>query len=286
MRVLILSALLACAAAAPSGAIITPLASVLAPAVAIPAAIPTIPPGDLEAAAINAQVEAEDRARALADKERELAEQAAAATEDKTVEVVSEVKEKADDSVWTEEEKKWQALEALNVAQAKLQGAMAGYDGAIAANAPALAKSALAGTVLVPAPYIPTAVFAAPGIVAPVAKAAEPAKLETEEPKPETPAEVAAPLIETKSSLPEGEKTEAVAIEAEKPAGPKPAESEIKPVAIPFSSLLAAQPLALAAPWTLGLAPIALPYAASTTVINGQLVGGQVLAPTVLKTQW
>ncbi|XP_063371036.1 pupal cuticle protein PCP52-like isoform X2 [Cydia amplana] len=67
MRVLILSAIFACAAAAPS-------APVVAIAPIIPAAIPTLSPGDLQAAAINAKVQAEDQARAIAEQTRLAAE--------------------------------------------------------------------------------------------------------------------------------------------------------------------------------------------------------------------
>lgn len=62
-RQITITAILACAAAAPSGAFIAPLAAPVAPLVAIPAAIPTLSPGDLQAAAINAKVQAEDQAR-------------------------------------------------------------------------------------------------------------------------------------------------------------------------------------------------------------------------------
>lgn len=62
------------------------------------------------------------------------------------------MKEKTEDGFWEGEDKKWQALDAVNIAQAKLQGsvaniegAVANFEGAVAANAPELAKSALSG---------------------------------------------------------------------------------------------------------------------------------------------
>ncbi|KAI8441554.1 hypothetical protein MSG28_015139 [Choristoneura fumiferana] len=131
---LILSAILACAAAAPSGAI-------LAAVPIIPAAIPTLSPGDLQAAAIDAKVKAEDQARALADEARLAADQARDAAElaieNQKVQIEENndgAKEKSEDLFWNVEDKKWQAVDAVKTAEAKI-------DGDVASNAGAIAKS-------------------------------------------------------------------------------------------------------------------------------------------------
>ncbi|XP_050678871.1 cuticle protein 38-like [Leptidea sinapis] len=131
MRVLIVAAaFLACAAAAPSGALLAapyahgysglalghagPLAYAAAPvAVAhAPVAVaPTIPPGDLQGAAIDAHVEASDHARASVDAAREYHDQA------------SELQGRA---VNAAEDHAWQAVDAVQTAQAQIDGAAAG----------------------------------------------------------------------------------------------------------------------------------------------------------------
>ncbi|CAH1643009.1 unnamed protein product [Spodoptera littoralis] len=166
MRVLIVAAVLACAAAAPSGllgasyghgllghaglaaahaapyALAAPLAVATAPLavahaahVAAPVAVahaahvagpalPTISPGDLAGAAIDAHVEAADHVRAAADAAREYHDQA------------SELHGQAINAA---EDHSWQAVDAVKTAEAQLDGAAAGA-------APVLAKQ-LAGHV-------------------------------------------------------------------------------------------------------------------------------------------
>lgn len=128
----ILSAILACAAAAPSGAI-------LAAVPIIPASIPTLSPGDLQAAAIDAKVKAEDQARALADEARLAADQARDAAElaieNQKVQIEENndgAKEKSEELFWNVEDKKWQAVDAVKTAEAKIDGDVANNAGAIA----------------------------------------------------------------------------------------------------------------------------------------------------------
>lgn len=137
----ILSAILACAAAAPST--IFGAAPVAIPGIPALAAIPTISPGDLQAAAIDAKVQAEDLIRATADKNLEIAGQIIEGQSEKTLEAKNLVNEKSQEAFWEVEDKKWQALTALQTAQAKLEGI-------VASNANLLGQ-----TVLVPAPIVP-----------------------------------------------------------------------------------------------------------------------------------
>ncbi|XP_046975098.1 larval cuticle protein F1-like [Vanessa cardui] len=136
MRVLIVAAaVLACAAAAPSGALLAhgspyahgllghgaPLAVAhgaayglahAAPlAVAHAPAVPTIPPGDIQGAAIDAHVDATDHARAAVDAAREYHDQA------------SELQGQAINAA---EDHAWQAVDAAQTAQAQVDGAAAG----------------------------------------------------------------------------------------------------------------------------------------------------------------
>ncbi|XP_047541639.1 larval cuticle protein F1-like [Vanessa atalanta] len=136
MRVLIVAAaVLACAAAAPSGALLAhgspyahgllghgaPLAVAhgaayglahAAPlAVAHAPAVPTIPPGDIHGAAIDAHVDATDHARAAVDAAREYHDQA------------SELQGQAINAA---EDHAWQAVDAAQTAQAQVDGAAAG----------------------------------------------------------------------------------------------------------------------------------------------------------------
>ncbi|XP_072937500.1 uncharacterized protein [Epargyreus clarus] len=168
MRVLIVAAaFLACAAAAPSGALLAapyghglighaapyahglvghaaPLAvahaAPLAVAHAVGPAAPTISPGDIQGAAIDAHVVASDHVRASADAAREYHDQA------------SELQGQAINAA---EDHSWQAVDAVQTAQAQLDGAAAGV-------APVLAKQ-LAGHV---APVVGHAAYAAPAVVA------------------------------------------------------------------------------------------------------------------------
>ncbi|XP_061726402.1 pupal cuticle protein PCP52-like isoform X2 [Cydia pomonella] len=237
MRVLILSAIFACAAAAPS-------APVVAIAPIIPAAIPTLSPGDLQAAAIDAKVQAEDQARAIAeqaklaaeaardqaelalegqkplayaapapvlaiaaptpgdlqaaaidakvqaeDQARAIADQARLAAEiareqaklalegqkEKVEEVTSIVKEKNEEQFWNVEDKKWQAVDAVKTIEAKI-------DGAVANNAEALAKSVI--PVVASIPY--ANLVYAPGLI-PLVKEDKITKTAEEKDKIETP---------------------------------------------------------------------------------------------------
>ncbi|XP_048002219.1 pupal cuticle protein PCP52-like [Leguminivora glycinivorella] len=216
MRVLILSAIFACAVAAPSSPVVA-----IAPI--IPAALPTLSPGDLQAAAIDAKVQAEDQARAIADQARlaadvardqvelalegqkpiayaapapvvaivatnpgdlqaaaidakvkaedearAIADQARLAADvardqaelalegqkEKGEEVTSIAKEKSEELFWNVEDKKWQAIDAVKTVEAKI-------DGAVANNAEALAKSLI--PVVAPLPY--ANLVYAPGLI-------------------------------------------------------------------------------------------------------------------------
>ncbi|CAB3262055.1 unnamed protein product [Arctia plantaginis] len=129
MRVLIVAAVLACAAAAPSGLLAAPYGHGLAghgglalahgaslavghAAIAHAGpALPTISPGDIAGAAIDAHVEAHDHVRASVDAARELQGRAVNAAEDHS----------------------WQAIDAVKTQEAQLDGAAAGV-------APVLAK--------------------------------------------------------------------------------------------------------------------------------------------------
>ncbi|XP_046963476.1 larval/pupal cuticle protein H1C-like [Vanessa cardui] len=166
MRFLIVTAaIFACAAAAPSSALLAtsyssgvinhgapwaaayaaPLAVAAAPlavAHAAPVAVPTISSGDVQAAAIDAHVEAADHARATVDTVRQINDQAA------------EIQGRAINAA---EDHAWQAVNAAQTAAAQIDGA--------AANAsPAIARQA-AGQVAPVAAYA-APVFAAPALAA------------------------------------------------------------------------------------------------------------------------
>jgi hypothetical protein len=104
-----------------------------APSAPLLAIAPAIP-GDLQAAAIDAKVQAEDQARAIADQARLAAEAALEGQKEKIEEVTSIAKEKDEELFWNVEDKKWQAIDAVKTVEAKL-------DGAIASNADTIAKS-------------------------------------------------------------------------------------------------------------------------------------------------
>lgn len=146
----IVAAVLACAAAAPSGLLAAPYghglvghaglavahaapyavahAAPLAVAHAAPA-LPTISPGDIQAAAIDAHVEASDHVRAASDAAREYHDQA------------SELHGRAINAA---EDHSWQAVDAVKTAEAQLDGAAAGV-------APVLAKQLVGHAPLVAA---------------------------------------------------------------------------------------------------------------------------------------
>lgn len=114
-------------------------------------ALPTISPGDLQGAAIEAHVDASDHVRASVDAAREYHDQA------------SELQGQAINAA---EDHSWQAVDAVKTAQAQLDGAAAGV-------APVLAKQ-LAGHVAPVAAYAAPAVYAhgaplAHGYAAPLA---------------------------------------------------------------------------------------------------------------------
>ncbi|XP_034838609.1 pupal cuticle protein PCP52-like [Maniola hyperantus] len=132
MRVLIVSALLACASAAPSVlnylpytafplAPVAPYAALpVAPVAVAPIVAPEVPAGDIQAAAIDAQVKANDEAQALADKARELQEQAAENIDEGVAEANDITKEKSEEAFWAAEEKKNQELNEAQIAEARL----------------------------------------------------------------------------------------------------------------------------------------------------------------------
>ncbi|KPJ11025.1 Pupal cuticle protein PCP52 [Papilio machaon] len=178
---IVAAAVLACAAAAPSGALLAApyahglvgLANPYAVAHAAPLAVahaapalPTISPGDIQGAAIDAHVEASDHARAAVDAARELHDQA------------SEIHGQAANAA---EDHSWQAVDAVKTAQAQLDGAAAGVAPVLAkqlaghvapvaayAAAPALIGHAAYGhAAIAPAAYAAApAAYAAPGLVA------------------------------------------------------------------------------------------------------------------------
>lgn len=186
----IVAAVLACAAAAPSGLLAAPyghglvghaglaaahaapyaLAAPVAVAHAAPVAVahaapalPTISPGDLAGAAIDAHVEAADHVRAAADAAREYHDQA------------SELHGQAINAA---EDHSWQAVDAVKTAEAQLDGAAAGVAPVLAkqlaghaAVAPAVAYSAGHGVAYGAAHGVaygaaPAVAYAAPAVAA------------------------------------------------------------------------------------------------------------------------
>ncbi|XP_041988592.1 cuticle protein 65-like [Aricia agestis] len=164
MRFLIVAAaVLACAAAAPSGALLAgpyghglglagPLglahgglavAHAAPLAVAHAPALPTIPPGDLQGAAIDAHVEATDHARASVDAAREYHDQA------------SELQGQAINAA---EDHAWQSVDAAQTAQAQVDGAAAGVAPVVArqlaGHGHGLAYAAHAPVLAAPAPVL------------------------------------------------------------------------------------------------------------------------------------
>lgn len=122
----VFTAVLAYAVAAPSH--LVPFSPLTVGTIAYKAAIPS---GDIQAAAIDAQV----KWQAALEKARQISEQAA---ENLNVNAYSNVainEAKLSDAFWANEDKKWQTLDAIKTAEAQL-------DGAIASNAAILAKGA------------------------------------------------------------------------------------------------------------------------------------------------
>ncbi|XP_063631591.1 pupal cuticle protein PCP52-like isoform X2 [Cydia splendana] len=163
MRFLIVAAVLACATAAPSGLLAGPYGHGLighgaplayghaAPLAVAHAAVPTISPGDIQGAAIDAHVEAADHVRAAVDATREYHDQAA---------------ELQGQAINAAEDHSWQAVDAVKTHEAQIDGATAGV-------APILAKQ-LAGHAGV---YAAAAPIAHAAYAAPIAHAAYAAPL-------------------------------------------------------------------------------------------------------------
>lgn len=76
----------------------------------------------------------DDDAQLAADQARALTEQAIEDQKDKINESIDIAKENTEEAFWSTEDKKWQALDAVQTAEAKI-------DGSIASNSPALARS-------------------------------------------------------------------------------------------------------------------------------------------------
>lgn len=192
---------------------------------AIPAVVPTISPGDIQAAAIDAQVKANDLAIAAVDKAQEITDQAAKNVNEKAVSDIDQLNEQNGEAFWSNEERKWQAIDAVQTAEARL-------DGAAASNADLYAKSAIGGAVpyvaavgpvpavapLVPAPIPP--VIYNPYLSAKAISAQTVAQVQAEEKKEEN-QEV---TVESAVKSAEPEKAE-VAVEK---AAEKPAESAVE----------------------------------------------------------
>lgn len=250
------AAVLACATGAPSGAFFAPIVPypLAYSAVAIPAAVPTIPAGDLQAAAINAQVQVQDLTRAAADQARELAEQAVEKQDEGVIEANDLAKERAEESFWAAEEKKWQALDALKTAEAQVEGSVASADGAIAA------------AYTVPAAVAQPAVESAAVVAEAKSAAPEPAKAEEKKENVESEASAAVKSAETESKPVENvEKSEdSVQVEAAKVESAAVKASEaIKDVNTGFATLTQTHPSPVisaafvAQPWlNPGIAPI------------------------------
>ncbi|KAL0809782.1 hypothetical protein ABMA28_011278 [Loxostege sticticalis] len=261
MRVLILSAaLLACASAAPSGAVIGHLPI---------AALPTVNPGDLQGALIDAKVQTEDYLRSIAEKQREAVEQVVDQNE-KVVEAVDQAKERSLEAFWANEDKKWQALDAVQTAQAQI-------DGQIASSSDAVAKSLVVPTVQVTSPVVapvPT-YFYTPGFVAPGLKIAAAI--------PEAPKE------EPKAEKPEETKTDSVQVESANVKTADAAKPETQPkYVVGQSQLLSTYPVVP----TLKLVPQVQPWGSVAFVQPGLKTlspvpyAGHVFGPTVIKTVW
>ncbi|XP_028173270.1 pupal cuticle protein PCP52-like [Ostrinia furnacalis] len=266
MRVLILSAaLLACATAAPSGSLIAPI-SPIAPVVAVPA----VNSGDLQAALIDAKVQTEDYLRSIADKNREVVEEVVVDHNEKVIEANDQAKERSLEAFWANEDKKWQALNAAQTAQAQL-------DGELARDSDAAAKFAAAVSA-VAQPVSP--LFYTQGFVTPNLKVAEAPK---EENKAEKVEEAKSDSVQVESA---NVKTAEASAESPKPE-PVKIETPTKYI-VGQTPLLSTYPIVP----TLKFVPQIQPWGSVAYVqpalntVAAVPYPGQVLAPTVLKTVW
>ncbi|XP_034838611.1 pupal cuticle protein PCP52-like [Maniola hyperantus] len=126
MRELFLTALLACVSAAPS--ILAPYPYALPIAVngvAPLVAAPTISPGDIAAVAIDAQVKLADQARYISDEAKDKAEQAVEKQNQDVRNANDLAKEKEEEAIWAAEEKKWQVINEVQIAEARIAGSIA-----------------------------------------------------------------------------------------------------------------------------------------------------------------
>ncbi|CAH2105173.1 unnamed protein product [Euphydryas editha] len=155
---IVAAAIFACAAAAPSAGLLAttysngflnygaPLAFAATAPVAVarslPVAAPTIPPGDIQGAAIDAHVEAVDHTRAAIDNAGQINDQ------------VAEIHGKALNAA---EDNAWQAVSAAQTAAAQV-------DGAAASIAPAAAEQLARGAVIAS----PVTTYAASAYAAPL----------------------------------------------------------------------------------------------------------------------
>lgn len=168
------------------------------------------------------------------------------------------VKENTEESFWSAQEKQWQVLDALKTAEAQL-------DGALASNAPVLAKS-IVGAPLV-AGVVPAApIVYTPGIIAPVVKTVK-EEAKAEEPKPE----MNEPLV--KSAEETKEDKDSVTIEA------STKNLEAKPQIAPVVAPLAIQPY-----YSHGY-PIVAPVALSP-VLKYSAWPQIGLAPAIVNSGW
>lgn len=275
------AAVLACATAAPYGTFIA----------YSPVPLVSIPPGDVQAAAIDAKVQAEDYLRAAGDKARELAEQAVENQNEGVIEANDLAKERAEEGFWASEEKRWQALDALKTAEAQA-------DAAIASSSSAVAKGAyvVPGAIVSPATVLAPASVA--GAVVAEAKSAAPSeemKEETKKAEGEATAAVKAAEVENKPAVNVEKPMEAAdkeSVQVESATAVKSAEAKKEEVSgvvalsqihpAPVFSNLAAQPWVNAAiapgSYIPGLKSFVTPILPN---YNGQLIN-----PVYLRTAW
>lgn len=270
------------------------------PAVAYASILPTISPGDIQAAAIDAQVKAQDWAIANVDKARELSELAVENLNERAVNSDDQVKEKVVEQFWSAEDKKWQALDALKTAEAQISGS-------VASNADLWAKGAIASPYVALAPnvaaltpniaYSPIAsapispLVYTPGIIAPVLKTA-PTEAKVEEVKEEK----TEAIVKSVEKLEEEKKDDSVAVEAAKS---DEKSLELKSVELKNLDAKLLEASVITAPWVAEaykhpiLTPVVVPpvlkygafapapYGLQTIGLAPQTVG---LAPTVYNT--
>lgn len=193
---------------------------------------------------------------------------------EKVVEATDQAKERSLEAFWENEDKKWQALDAAQTAQAQI-------DGQLASSSDAVAKSLVVPTVQVSPVVAPVHNYVyTPGFVAPGLKIAAPVAV---------PKEPEAPKEETKAEKVEEQKTDSVQVESAsvKTADAPKLETETKYV-VGQSQLLSTFP---AVP-TLKFLPQVQPWGSVAFVQPGLRTvatipyPGHVLAPTVYKTVW